>query len=218
VDLNLPGVGLGPASPQLPPPPAGLRGRVEQQVDALTGSAGKVLSGVAGVADASFGVLRAFLPGGPEAVATPAASAEQGAAPWNAMRPAFGLLRRESGFSIASLAASLPGRERARSALAEEAGRQMTEVNSRPGSRASLYAPPEESEDEEGDDDDDEGESGDDDVHDTRSIRSFGSMMSDRRNAVSRKSLADRLASVSGVRLGQDSPKVRLACFLGAQR
>jgi hypothetical protein len=203
--------GLDPSSPQLPLPPAGLRGRVEQQVDALAGSANKVLSGVV---DSSFGVLRSFLPGGPEAVATPAVNAEQGAAPWNAMRPAFGLLRRESGFSIASLAASLPGaggRERSRSVHQEETGRQMTEVSSRPGSRASLYVPPEDSDEENGSAVDESDEESDDEAHDTRSIRSFGSMMSNPRKAVPRKSLADRLSSVPGLnRLAQDSAKVRV--------
>jgi hypothetical protein len=141
--------------------------------------------------------------------------ADQNAAPWNAMRPAFGILRRESGFSIASLTASLPGgRERARSvANPEESGRQMTEVTSRPASRASLYVPLEESEEEDNDDRSEDEDSADGN-HDTRSIRSFGSMMSDRRKAISRKTLSDRLASMPGLgRLGGDGSKVNYVPF-----
>jgi hypothetical protein len=196
------GAGLDPGAPPLSPPPAGLRGRVEQQVDALTGTAQKALTGVVG---SSFGVLRALLPGGPE---TPAASAEAGAAPWNAMRPAFGLLRRESGFAIASLAASLPGRPAP--PRAEDGGRQMTEVVSRPGSRASsLYAPLEE--ESESASESEEGSAPEDALGgDAHSVRSFESMLSSRRKAVSRKSLADRLARVSGVRAGAlDAGRVR---------
>jgi hypothetical protein len=101
----------------------GLRGRVEQQVDAIAGSANKVL---AGVMDTSFGMLKSLLPGQdaqvpgvnstvgsatvPAAAATTTTTinATTGSAPWNVVRPNFGLLRRESGFSIASIAASLP--------------------------------------------------------------------------------------------------------------
>jgi len=46
-------------------------------------------------------------------------------------------LRRENGFSIASLTASLPGsKDKAKSILGdgEEAGQQLVSVNSRPGS------------------------------------------------------------------------------------
>jgi hypothetical protein len=196
-------------SPQLPPVPAGLRGRMEQQVDAIAGSANKVISGVM---DSSFGVLRSFLPGAGEGVVTPAVNELQSAAPWNTMRPAFGLLRRESGFSIASLAASLPGgsgRERARSVHSvhhEEAGQQMVEVYSRPGSSRSIYAPIDESSSEEGSGSGEESEEseGEDDA---RSIRSFGSMMSNKKNAVARKSLSDRLANSLGRLAGQDAHK-----------
>ena len=100
----------------------GLRGRVEQQVDAIAGSANKVL---AGVMDTSFGMLKSLLPGqeaqvsgvnstvGSSTVPTIATTATTlntttGSAPWNVVRPNFGLLRRESGLSIASIAASLP--------------------------------------------------------------------------------------------------------------
>ncbi|EIN09471.1 hypothetical protein PUNSTDRAFT_67044 [Punctularia strigosozonata HHB-11173 SS5] len=196
--------------------PTGLRGRVDQQLDAIAGTATKALSGVV---DSSFGVLRSLLPGTSEGAATPIPSDEQQAAPWNGVRPGFGLLRRESGFSIASLAASLPvnmGRERSRSVHkgpVEEGGQQMTEVSSRPGSRASrhsIYVPnsDEEDSDEEGEDDEkDEGEDSDQDEDadevanpDSRSIRSFESMLSSSRpKGQSRKSLSDRLASMPGL-------------------
>ena len=108
----------------------GFRGRVEQQVDAITGSANRVLSGVV---DSSFGVLRSILPiagvSDGSAALTSADGSEEGlaaSAPWNISRPGFGLLRGESGFSIASLAASLPGasgmRDRARSFASVHSG------------------------------------------------------------------------------------------------
>ncbi|KAA1468993.1 hypothetical protein DENSPDRAFT_795350 [Dentipellis sp. KUC8613] len=198
---------LGSQSPTSPEGiQARLRGRVEQQVDAITGSANKVISGVV---DSSFGVLRSLLPGSAD-TQTPGLSPDQDVAPWNAVRPGFGLLRRESGFSIASLAASLPGRERSKSinstAAAEESGQQMIEVASRPGSVRSAFLSDADvsetdgsEEDEEEDDDDDEEEEG---GHDTRSIRSFENMMKDKRrkrDVKGRKSLTDRLASMPGL-------------------
>lgn len=195
---------------------AGLRGRVDQQLESAT----KALSGVV---DSSVGILRAFLPGGNPDVGTPSASEDQRDAPWNAMRPGFGLLRRESGFSIASLAASAVaiGRERSRSGQGlhrvENEGRQMTEVSSRPGSRHSLYLEESESEsgEEEEEDKEEESEESEQEVdggvrHDARSIRSFESMMSGaatkpktRKNGAgslkNRKSLSDRLASMPGL-------------------
>ncbi|KAI0358298.1 hypothetical protein OH77DRAFT_1260544 [Trametes cingulata] len=191
---------------------ASLRGRVEQQVDALAGSANKVLTGVV---DTSFGVLRALLPGQTsEGVATPPVDADQGAAPWNLAQPRFGLLRRDTHFSIASIAASLPGRAKSQP---EESGQQMIDVPSRPGSSRSMRpeeeSPSEESSEEEDEDDEQEEE---EEGHDTRSIRSFESMMSQRsrqarRKKVTRgsgrKTLADRLASVPGLsRLSQSAP------------
>ncbi|KAI0642379.1 hypothetical protein C8Q79DRAFT_917389 [Trametes meyenii] len=195
-------------------PQASLRGRVEQQVDALAGSANKVLTGVV---DTSFGVLRALLPGqtadasasaSADGVATPPVDADQSAAPWNIAQPRFGLLRRDTHFSIASIAASLPGR--AKSISNEESGQQMIDVPSRPGSSRSMLpedgsavgSSEEDEEDEEEEDEEEEEE------HDTRSIRSFESMMSQRSrqarrrkvmSASGRKSLADRLASVPGL-------------------
>ena len=78
-----------------------LRGRVEQQVDAIAGSANKVLSGVV---DSSFGVLRALLPGGQQEQ-NPSQPPE---VTIQETKPGFTLLKRETGFSIATLAASLP--------------------------------------------------------------------------------------------------------------
>jgi len=186
--------------------PARLRRGVEQQVDAITGSANKVL---AGVVDSSFGVLRSLLPG-QQSQTQQSAGEDSGEPP----RPGFGLLRRESGFSIASFAASLPGRDRARSfgSVAaprdtDEGGQQMVEVSSRPGSVHSAYFSDEsaseseegeEEEDEDGDEDEDE----EDEHVDERSIRSFESMMRQgrkKRSMVSRKSLSDRLASMPGL-------------------
>ncbi|KAI0045809.1 hypothetical protein FA95DRAFT_1607404 [Auriscalpium vulgare] len=189
--------------------PARLRRGVEQQVDAIAGSANRVLSGVV---DQGFGVLRALLPGTTDAQQPQeAAPIDQEAAPWNAVRPGFGLLRRESGFSIASLAASLPGRDRAKSFASsiaptvEESGQMMVEVSSRPGSIRSAYASDAEAstgEESEGLDEDDEEYDDDEERHDARSIRSFESMMGKtrrRRQGKSRKSISDRLASVTGL-------------------
>ncbi|KAI0369793.1 hypothetical protein BV20DRAFT_336540 [Pilatotrama ljubarskyi] len=191
---------------------ASLRGRVEQQVDALAGSANKVLTGVV---DTSFGVLRSLLPGqASEGVATPPVDADQGVAPWNLTQPRFGLLRRDTHFSIASIAASLPGRTKSQP---EESGQQMVDVPSRPGSSRSMRAEEEESSEASSEEDDEDDEEEDEEEgHDTRSIRSFESMMSKRsrqarRRKVTRgsgrKTLADRLASVPGLsRLSQSAP------------
>ena len=219
IPISRPGSDAG--SPRVPQ--SSLRGRVEQQVDALAGSANKVLTGVV---DTSFGVLRALLPGqasdanahagtgaGANAnpdVPTPPIDADQSAAPWNITQPRFGLLRRDTHFSIASIAASLPGRSK--SVQGEEAGQQMIDVPSRPGSSRSVrpedQTPSEESSEE---DEEDEEEEEEEEEYDTRSIRSFESMMSQRsrqarkrKTTGGRKSLADRLASVPGLsRLGQ---------------
>ncbi|EKM50210.1 uncharacterized protein PHACADRAFT_213959 [Phanerochaete carnosa HHB-10118-sp] len=178
---------------------ATLRGRVEQQVDAIAGSANKVISGVV---DSSFGVLRAFLPATqPEGTAPEAESQDA--------QPRFTLLRRDTGFSIASLAASLPGaaiRSKTPVQRDEESGQQLVEVPSRPASIRSMRAPSESEEDSGQDEDEEEYE--EEEEHDTRSIRSFESMMSNRSrqrrrkkaaSASARKSLADRLASVPGL-------------------
>ncbi|KAH7919350.1 hypothetical protein BV22DRAFT_1123345 [Leucogyrophana mollusca] len=219
--------GLTPDSPNIPleGTSGSLRGRVEQQVDAIAGSANKVISGVV---DSSFGVLRSLLPGHPAENATVRVGSVESteSAPWN-MRPGLGLLRRESGFSIASLAASLPGqREKAKSSShPEEVGQQLVTVSSRPSSVKSLYVNDdgedgaymsEKTEDDEDDEDgEDEGEEDEEEeeevegTHDTRSIRSFESMMSGKarkrkQKQTGRKSLTDRLAAVPGLsRLSQ---------------
>ncbi|KZS94535.1 hypothetical protein SISNIDRAFT_453467 [Sistotremastrum niveocremeum HHB9708] len=192
---------------------ARLRGRVVQEVDALAGSANKVITGVV---DSSFGVIKGLLTSNPEAPMS-AASDTHDPPPWN--RPGFGLLRRGSTFSIANVAASLPGagsvRERGRSvSQAGEEGQQMVEVSSRPGSVREVVsdsdAQSQESESEAGEGSDAEEESEADhgaaldSKSDARSVRSFSSMMSstsrDReREKKDRKSLSDRLANVSGL-------------------
>lgn len=190
--------------------PARLRRGVEQQVDAIAGSANKV---ILGVVDQGFGVLRALLPGNPadaQVTSPENTNADQEVAPWNAARPGFGLLRRESGFSIASLAASLPvGRDRSRSfasttgTTAEESGQMMVDVSSRPGSVRSIYGSDAESNGDENsqeNESDEEEEESIDDRHDTRSIRSFENMMGRAaRRRRPRKSLTDRLASMPGL-------------------
>ncbi|KAI0742030.1 hypothetical protein C8Q80DRAFT_1221824 [Daedaleopsis nitida] len=206
IPISRPGSESG--SPRVPQ--SSLRGRVEQQVDSLAGSANKVLTGVV---DTSFGVLRALLPGqasNPQDVPTPPIDADQSAAPWNISQPRFGLLRRDTHFSIASIAASLPGRSKA--SQPEESGQQMTEVPSRPGSSRSMR--PEEQSEEESEEDEESEEESEEEELDARSIRSFESMMSQRsrqarkrKTTGGRKSLADRLASVPGLsRLSQGAP------------
>ncbi|KAF7342115.1 VPS9 domain-containing protein [Mycena venus] len=179
-------------------------GLLRRQVDTLAGGAGRVINGVTGVVDSSFGMLRQFLPGTSPQPVTPALDSNQGAAPWNfphVARPGFGLLRRETGFSIGGI--SIGGRS-----AADEKEKELRVV-SRPGSVRG------EAGSDEGEEDEGEGESGEDDEedyadelgggsHDARSIRSFESMMSrerskGRRSNPKRKSLSDRLAHVSGL-------------------
>jgi len=203
---SLDGISPTPATTGFESGAARLRGRVEQQVDAIAGSANKVLSGVV---DTSFGVLRALLPGGqpeqnvsqPPEVVIPEP------------KPGFGLLKRETGFSIATLAASLPiARQRSNQSntTADESGQQMMDV-SRPNSRTSKNSKVggaadeihESSEESEEDSEEEEGEE-EDGEHDTRSIKSFESMMNKRKRrrkkaALGRKSIADRLANVPGL-------------------
>ncbi|PPQ92317.1 hypothetical protein CVT25_008523 [Psilocybe cyanescens] len=218
----------------------GLRGRVGQQVDAIADSANKVISGVV---DSSFGILRSFMPAGVDPKSLSSGRLTPGTP---GSRPAgFGLLRRESGFSIASLAASLPITGRSRSNTgAEESGQQLVTV-SRPSSirsRASLRirAGAEDSQDEVSDDgaesvtsnedesevedEEDEDEEGLMAVGDARSIRSFESMLSASKEkskmARARKSLSDRLASVSalaGRKGGSPPPESRRSSSLHPQ-
>ncbi|KAF8178203.1 hypothetical protein K438DRAFT_1908525 [Mycena galopus ATCC 62051] len=187
-------------------------GLLRRQVDTLAGGAGRVINGVTGVVDSSFGMLRQFLPGTtPLPLTTLALDSQQGAAPWNfphVARPGFGLLRRETGFSIGGI--SIGGRSGA-----GEEGERVKELRvvSRPGSvRGGGEAGSDEGEEDDGDG---EGESGEDEEeyereggggggggsYDTRSIRSFESMMSRERERSKgrklnpkRKSLSDRLA------------------------
>jgi hypothetical protein len=199
--------------------PGSLRGRVEQGVDVIAGSANKVISGVV---DSSFGVLRSFLPSAPTSISAPTLAptltstttsvptTETSDARWN-----MGLLRRESGFSIASL---VPGRKG--DGKGEDGQRELVEVSSRPGSIRSIYMNEDvavggtEDESEESDDDEEDGEDEEEEseeeehAHDARSIRSFESMMSGnsgrarkkkKLSALSRKSLTDRLAQVPGL-------------------
>lgn len=196
---------------------AGLRGRVEQQVDAIAGSANKVFTGVTGVVDTGFGVLRSLLPMHNDANNNPDHPvSDTESAPWNASRPGFGLLRRQSGFSIASIAASLPGRERSRSMASthrgEEDGQEM--VESRPGSIRSLKIGPADDQDESSSERsaDESDEEGDEETpaQDARSIRSFESMLSgrgkrhksDKLDKKERMSLSDRLANMSRLTRG----------------
>jgi hypothetical protein len=129
--------------------PGSFRGKVEQQVDAITGSANKVISGVV---DSSFGILRSFLPQNAQAYPgtgadkAPVVVGEDGDGTGTPMtaKPGqgFGLLRRETGFSIASIAASLPvpgiaSSSRSKTQIGEE-GQQLVTVSSRPGSTKSI--------------------------------------------------------------------------------
>jgi hypothetical protein len=235
-----------------------LRGRMEQQVDAIAGSANKVISGVVGT---SFGVLRMLLPGVQEStavvtnvnavsdtVSNPITSNTNtspntngnanvsgnvdsggGGVGWNPVRPGFGLLRRETGLAIAaSIAASLPGgggsggrRVGAGSSSGAGAGEegQMLVTVSRPASVRSGAGSGFEDEvglgdegegNEEGENEEERGEGEEEEEDgeeggDSRSIQSFESMMTGKRekraaaNAKSgRKSLSDRLAHMSG--------------------
>lgn len=175
-----------------------LRDRVEQ----VTGSANKVLTGVVD----SVSLIRSLLPNATNPM-TPAMDSLQGTAPWNAVpRPGFGILRRDSVFSIKSM---LPGSTKAGD------GEEMLDV-SRPVSRAgaSTYGSDMEDvkEDEDGGTDDSGSDSSDEDEEeegggrDARSIRSFESMMSRSRRernkakAQPRKSLSDRLSGITGGR------------------
>lgn len=168
--------------------------RVNQQVEELAelaGSANKVLTGVV---DSSFGMLRGML--GSTDLSTPHGEL-QDAAPWNTLKPGFGLLRRGSGFSIGSVKGRLK-------TPAVEEGQQLVEVSSRPSSikEVSIYEDDNESgssvtTDDEGEDEQNRG--------DTRSVKSFSSVMSresrdrerERERAEGRISLADRLANMT---------------------
>ncbi|KAK7041583.1 hypothetical protein VNI00_009170 [Paramarasmius palmivorus] len=201
-----------------------LRHRVEQQVDALSTSAGRVLTGVSGVVDSSFGILKNMNLTLPVSLATPEVKE---AAPWNGQREV--LVRRDTGgFSIRSL--KLPGLGGGSGSGQGRKEEEMVSV-SRPGSVRSrrstasrIVTDSDEDEDEtdssvgtgeeedaSDDDDEDEGEE-EEYVADARSIKSFESMMSSRRRetkrsakdvaGAARKSLSDRLAKVSSGIMG----------------
>jgi hypothetical protein len=184
-----------------------LRGKVNQVGEMAGSAAGKVLLGVM---DTSMLALKGLLSG---TDSNPGSSGQ---------RPGFGLLRRGSGFSIASVAASLPavGRGTPRTAADEipQEGQQLIEVSSRPGSLKNMQiGDGEESsgttDDSSGSEDDssEEQEASDDEGTrggDTRSVRSFSSMLSrgsrdDRRD---RPSLQDRLANMSNLTRFSKSP------------
>ncbi|KAG5339356.1 hypothetical protein C0989_004636 [Termitomyces sp. Mn162] len=189
--------------------PGRLRGGVEQ--------ANKVITGVM---DTSFGMLRSLLPQAAD-TAQPSASVStttpssppNTTVPVAAANPGFGLLRRESGFSIRSLTAALDiGRGSSKGG--EETGQQLVTV-SRPASVKSVHGDEsgEESEtetetgEEEDEDEDQEDASGDGDA---RSIRSFESMLSASSKGKgkrkdkdgkprTRRTLTDRLAHMSSL-------------------
>ncbi|CUA78118.1 Nuclear receptor corepressor 2 [Rhizoctonia solani] len=181
-----------------------LRGKVNQVGEMAGSAAGKV---ILGVMDTSMLALKGLL--GTDTNPDPD------------QRPGFGLLRRGTGFSIASVAASLPavgrGTPRADPDVIPQEGRQLVEVSSRPGSLRSVEMG---NSDESGgsttssggseDDSSDEAASDDDGARgaDTRSVRSFSSMLSrgskdDRRD---RLSLQDRLANMSNLSKFSKSP------------
>jgi hypothetical protein len=182
------------------------------------------------VVDSSFGILRSFSNTLPIPMGNKPTS---GTETEYTTKPGFNLLRRESGFSIASLAASLPMGGRPRSTSVEETGQQLITV-SRPSSlrsktfwRRNTSRGDGDDNDNESQDDDDESDdesesvaSGDEESDeaaeetasvaasggDARSIRSFESMLvagkgqgKNKKNVRPRKSISDRLASVSAV-------------------
>ncbi|KAF8141862.1 hypothetical protein EV363DRAFT_35915 [Boletus edulis] len=252
---------------------ANLRGRVGQGVDAIAGSANKVISGVF---DSSFGVLRALLPGqtsgngiapgsalstvsgsgsasgpgsglavgsgtgsGAGSTSTGTGAGDTDAAPWG-VRPSLGLIRRETGFSIAGLTVALPGgpgRARSQSHPEEQGQRELVEVSSRPASLKSHRSgheasedeneneegssADEESEEEEGDGEEEEAEEegkeaeedrghrdegeegGDEQAHDTRSIKSFESMLSSGRTTRKKAGAGSSPAAATTTTTGQ---------------
>ncbi|KAJ7026588.1 hypothetical protein C8F04DRAFT_107931 [Mycena alexandri] len=203
-------------------------GALRRQVDTLADSAGRVLNGVTGVVDSSFGMLRQLLPGSPMPV-TPALDSSQVAAPWNfPHRPGFGLLRRETGFSIGGI--SIGGRSMTEERRKEEELRDVSRPSSVRG--VSDRAPDAwesdggESESVNEDDEEEEYENENENgggSHDARSIRSFESMMNrerskGRRSSTGRKSLTDRLAHVSGLAGLKGSPPPRRESLLNATR
>jgi hypothetical protein len=198
-----------------------LRGRI----DDLAGSANKVIFGVV---DSSFGVFRSLLPGSSDSNALSTLPMRGGGDDSNVAKPGSSLLRRDAssgGFSIASIAASLPVPGVRSKTSNEETGQQLVVVSSRPPSVKSGYTGNEGyTDDEYGTDDvggDGEGKEEVDEMDgppDSRSIQSFESMMKKRarRASSARKSLSDRLANMPGLSKPQDAFKVSLLSELMA--
>ena len=225
----------------LAPADGGLRGRVEQHVDAIADSANKVISGVV---DSSFGILRSFSSTLPIPMGNKPPS---GTETEYTTKPGFNILRRESGFSIASLAASLPMGGRPRSTSVEETGQQLITV-SRPSSLRSKTSwrrntsrgvgdgdDESQDDDDESDDESESAASGDEESDeaaeetvsvtasggDARSIRSFENMLSagkeqgkSKKSVRPRKSISDRLASVSAVAASKVRVWSNFFCFV----
>ncbi|KAJ7920681.1 hypothetical protein B0H13DRAFT_1867405 [Mycena leptocephala] len=164
--------------------------------------------GLSFVEDGTGLLRRQFLPGTSPLPMTPALDSTQGAAPWNfphVSRPGFGLLRRETGFSIGGISIGKKGEEK------EKKEEELREV-SRPGSVRSVRGAG--ASDEEGEEDGESGEEEEEEYenegggsHDTRSIRSFESMLSRERSktaARARQGLGGR-ASRTGLHTSPDS-------------
>ncbi len=175
--------------------------------------------------DTSFGVLKGFLsPSGPAGELATSASPDSlvTPAPWNTTTAGFGLLRRASGFSIANVTASFPGTSKPRGSTVEDSGQQMVDVpSSRAGSILERYSDVEPgselSDDKSGDEHDPARVAG---RGDTRSVRSFSSMMSTGskgRQRQGRRALSDRLAgslSKAPNELSRETMlKVYIKCF-----
>ncbi|KAF8308319.1 hypothetical protein DL93DRAFT_2231696 [Clavulina sp. PMI_390] len=226
-----------PSSPNSPTTSSRFRGRVEQQVGEFATGAGKVILGVGGVVDSSFTALRGLLNVIPDPTANDEGrNTNSPAAVVSAMitRPGFGLLRRGTSFSLPLSGGNsgvVGGSLRDKKGSAEQ-GQQLMEVPSRPGSvrRPPIelsddenHEPSEESTEDQTEEDDEETSSdaegdGNESVHDassfrdksdTRSIRSFSSMMSRDREEDGpkdreiekrdRPTLSDRLANMSSL-------------------
>jgi hypothetical protein len=204
---------------------ARLGGRVNQQVGELADSANKVIFGVV---DSSFSALRGLLSKDAEVVTSPITSPQAQQAAWSHQRSGFGLLRRGTEFTLASMTSGLPALHRvttggSRRGNHEESGQMLIEVPSRPESVKAGYGNGSDEEEDESEDEDGDEDSNDDHERasayvngpksDARSVRSFASMMSaDGRpasglpNKSERMSLSDRLANVSvRSRLGKDT-------------